>query len=696
VILGTAAYMSPEQARGRAVDKRADIWAFGVVFVEMLTGRQLYQGETVSDTLAAVLKEQPDLSVVPARLKPAIERCLSRDPSRRWRDISDLKWALGQSGLSHPEQQPTTDWRLAVITAAVIALFGGALGAWFLKPSPTPDHPLLQMEISAPPGTSFGPYGVGELKVSPNGRFIVFFASSKDGRRMLWLRPLDSNAAIQLAGTEGSTTLPFWSPDSQWIAFLANGKLQKVSVAGGPPQVVCDLAAPAFTYTLGSWNSAGVILLTQSSGIQRISDSGGGKLASVLQLDTAHGETAQIDPAFLPDGVHFLYSSMFERTGYAPSEQGLKLASLDGKLNRLLIDGSNLGAFAPGVSGQGWILYTSRQPTLWARPFDPQKREFKGEPVFVADGVPLGPSWSASDNGVLAFRRSPYTHTQLVWTARDGTALGTVGDAGQIEVPRISPNQKTIAFNRTDQKTSDIWMFDTTANLTKRFTFNGAGIPVWSSDGKRIVHSALPQSVVEQSADGIGAETVLIKGRNLLHDVSRDGRWLVTQGQDLEHIELWSRGSGDKPAAVLEGYQGAMSPDGRWLLYTANPTGRSEIFVRSLPKEAGGAANAEFKFQLSTNGGGAPMWRADGKEIFFLAPDSTMMAVPVQSSENLFRATASPKALFATRVRFDEYVREYDVTPDGKRFLLNQPLASASETPITVIVNWPKLLERKQ
>src|SRR5262245_44603714 len=312
------------------------------------------------------------------------------------------------------------------------------------------------MEISAPPGTSFGPYGLGELKVSPNGRFIVFFASSKDGRRMLWLRPLDSNAATPLAGTEGSTTLPFWSPDSHWIAFLANGKLQKVNVGGGPPQVICDLAAPAFTYTLGAWNSAGVILLTQSSGIQRISDSGGGKLAAVLQLDTAHGEVAQIDPAFLPDGEHFLYSSStFDRGGYVSTEhQDLKLASLDGKLNRLLINNSNLGAYAPGPSGDGWILYTSRQPGLLARPFDPRKSEFKGEPVLVAEDVSQGPSWSVSNNGVLAFRRNPFKNTQLVWVARNGTPAENVGDVGQIETPRISPDHKTIAFNRTDQRTS--------------------------------------------------------------------------------------------------------------------------------------------------------------------------------------------------------------------------------------------------
>lgn len=689
IILGTAGYMSPEQARGRPVDKRADIWAFGVVLYEMLTGKQLFGGETVSDTLAAVLTKTPDLERVPVQVRRLLAQCLEKDPKRRLRDIGDARPLLD----SAPETARVRPWQwiaaTAILTLAVPA-------AWFLKPKPAqPDQPLLQMEIAAPVGTTFGPVVPGQLALSPDGRRLAFVATGKDRKRMLWMRLLAANSAAALPGTE-SAVAPFWSPDSRWVAFSANGTLRKVEVAGGQPQLICSLNSGVMR---GAWNSEGVILFSEDrEPIQRVSASGGTP-TPVLTLDSARAETEHRHPYFLPDGRHFLYLSIGK-------ESGLAFSSLDGKTHRFLLANRNSPAYyARNPAGGGWLMYTVGGQ-LQARPFDAGKGEFTGEAEVVTDALHAGPSWSASENGFLAFRRMHGSQSQLTWFSRDGKRLGIAADPGDLSGPKISPDQKTIVFSRTDGRNSDLWLFDVARETTTRFSLgpNFNTSPVWSPDGSRIFYTSRRQNhgvVIERPANGIGPEKILKSlPENILRPsgVSRDGHWLVVSEirPPNTRIVLLSLVDGKSLPFLDAGRagHGSLSPDGRWILYSSAQADNYEVFVQSLPKEASGSPHAEGKFQISTAGGTFPVWRADGKEIFYLASDAKLMAVPIESGVNLFRPGA-PKPLFQTNLNTDLLLdREYDVTPDGQRFIINQGTAEINDTPITVIVNWPKLLQK--
>jgi len=699
-ILGTAAYMSPEQARGKPVDKRADIWAFGVVLYEMLTGRRLFQGETTTDVLAAVVNNEPDWVRVPPKVQRLLRRCLERDPQKRLRHLGDAMELI--------ERAPTH--RIAVLSRRkwpwvgagfAVMLVAAALG-WILKPAPE-QQPMLQLEISPPDGVKFEAT-ITPFALSPDGRRLVFVATDKSGRSMLWLRLIDSSSATALAGTENAA-VPFWSPDSRWVGFSANGKLQKLDVvAGGQPQIICDIEGRAG----GTWNRDGVVVFDQGTKpLQRVSADGGAP-TPILQLATQ--ETTQQAPYFLPDGRHLVYFSV--------GQKGVKimLASLGGEMNRMLIEGAAAVTYAPNPRGGGSLLYNARGQLL-ARPFDLAKLEFSGQPAVIADGVGSARWWYPSANGLLAFRHNYGSQFQLAWFGRDGRTLGMLGDPGELSAPRISPDQKTIAFQRTSQQNTDVWTLDLTRNTSARFTFEPGldGWPIWSYDGSGIIYASRtgmtsgPYSVVERPVNGADSERVVARpgGYNLAPTaVSRDGRWVVVMEASAVHsvVTLRSREDARKVVRIQEHdteNDGSISPDGRWLLYSSTPAGRREVLVQSMPKEAGGLATAVGKWQISTAGGSQPAWRADGKEIFYVAPDRVMMAVPVEFGEDFFRPGA-PKPLFQTHLEFDpalsmalyQWVRQYDVTADGQRFLLNQHVADSTDAPITVVVNWPKLLTK--
>ena len=700
MILGTAAYLSPEQAQGKPADRRADIWAFGAVLYEMLTGKQAFKGESVSETLASVLKEEPNWDALPAATPSAIRklvrRCLTKDRKKRLQAIGEARIAIEEvlSGASQESETPVAASRsrwpwLAAAAVLVLAVAAGA--AWVLRPKP--EQPLLQMEINPPEGAKFVDT-IAPFALSPDGRRIAFLATGKDGKRMLWLRSIDSSSAAALAGTENANG-PFWSPDSRWVGFSANNKLQKVDVvAGGQPQVVCDIEG----ISAGTWNTEDVIVFPQGAKpLHRVSAAGGTR-TPILPFDAAREETFQAGPYFLPDGRHLVYFS----TGRKGAN--IMLASLDGKLNRILIEGASPVIYAPNPRGTGSILYNVRGQLL-ARPFDPDKLEFTGQPSVIADAVSGARWWSASANGLLAFRHLYGAPNQLTWVSRDGHSLSTAGDPGPLSTPRISPDQRTLAFSRDNEQHEDIWTFDLIRNTSARFTFesDGGRAPIWSSDGKSIVYASRRKGarvLVERPANGIGPETVFVsqQTRDVPTALSHDGHWLVFMEASNLHsiIALRLREDPSKVVRIQErGLErdGSISPDGRWLLYSSIPATRREVLVQSVPKEAGGSPNAVGKWQISTAGGGQPAWRGDGKEIFYVAPDGMMMAVPVESGENFFRPGA-PKPLFQTRLDLDPDLREYDVTPDGQRFLLNQRLPDNADAPITVVVNWPKLLQK--
>jgi len=634
-----------------------------------------------------VLEREPDWQALPAKtpakIRELLRQCLQKDARRRPNSIAEVRKTIEHA------QRGSKGWQVVAAAVLVLAIAAGA--AWVLKPKS--EQPLLQMEITPPEGAKFV-NTLAPFALSPDGRRIVFLAAGKDGKQMLWLRSIDSSSAAALAGTENAIG-PFWSPDSRWVGFSANSHLQKVNVAaGGQPQVICDIEVRS----AGTWNSEGVIVFPQGGKpLHRVS-AAGGTPAPILSFDAARGEIYQAAPYFLPDGRHLLYLSVGRK---GPN---LMLASLDGKLNRILIEGATVAVYAPNPRGGGWILYNPRDQLL-ARPFELDKFEFTGQPSVIADAVDGGRWWSASADGLLAFRHLYAAPNQLTWVSRDGHSINNVGDAGPLSTPRISPDQKTLAFSRQGEQNLDIWTFDLTRNTSARLTFESDfnGAPIWSSNGKRIVYASLRNGApvfVERPANGIGSETILETQRYADRPtaISSNGRWLVFMEASPLHsiIALRSREDPSKVIRIQDREterDGSISPEGRWLLYSSVPATRREILVQSVPKEAGGSPDAVGKWQISTAGGSQPAWRADGKEIFYVTLDGMMMAVPVESGENFFRP-GTPKPLFQTRLDLDADVRQYDVTPDGQRFLLNQRLPDNPAAPITVVFNWPKLLEK--
>jgi Tol biopolymer transport system component len=709
MILGTAAYMAPEQARGKTVDRRADIWAFGVVVFEMLTGRRPFGDDDISMTLAFVMTKEPEWAALPSVTPPGLRRllrwCLDKDPKRRLQAIGDARVQIEEllSGASEDISAPARSgpaplWRRALpwaVAAGVVAAASllVALGAAWRVPA-TAEQPVMELEINAPEGTSFGPVRTtASAVVSPDGRQVVLVARAKDGTRMLWLRLLASASPPRLLPGSENASDPFWSPDGRWVSFTAGGKLKKMSVDGGQPQIIADASGGS----LGTSNADGVTLFSAvGKPIQRVS-AAGGVPSPVFELDASRGEIAHNGPQFLPDGNHFLYVSNAR-------EPGVMFASLDGKTRRFLfaVGQSNSPVYyAPDPEGRtGWLLYSVLGGQLFARSFDPATGEVTGERVPLAESVPGGPSFSASNKGILMFRHNRPSPTQLTWFARNGKQVGVVGEAGTLGRPRISPDQQTVAFSRTSDGNSDVWLLDLARNSPTLFTLEpGAhSNPVWSADGQRLFYSSRRQNenlLVERPASGLGAERIVTQrgagAAALPSAASRDRQWLVVVENSIGQTRLALLSLvDDKSVPVTEtasASSGSVSPDGRWLLYTLNSDGRSEVFVRTLPKEAGGSA-AAGQWQITFSGGAEPKWSADGTEIFYLSPEGALMAVPVESGENFFRP-GTPVELFQTRE-----ASSFDVTTNGQRFLVNQRVSDSSDTPVTVILNWPQLLKK--
>ena len=703
MILGTAAYMSPEQARGGNVDRRADLWAFGVILFEMLAGQRLFEGATISDTLASVLKSDPDWSLLPAEtpvpIRRLLRRCLEKDRRERLDSAADARLeiqealtptsaeATSTSTTAPPARAPRLPW--AVAAAASVAAV--ALLVALLSGSRTPvlaDQPLMEFEITPPEGTSFGPPKgtFRPVAVSPDGRQLAMVAGTRDGKPMLWIRPLASNTPRAIAGTENAAH-PFWSPDGKWVAFHASGKIMRVDVNGALPQVVGDTNRPG-----GAFNSDGVLLLTRNGQPLLRASSTSGSPAPVFTLDAARNETGQYDPIFLPDGNHLIYLSS------AP-EIGVAYASLDGSVRKFLFPQRNSPAeYATNPAGGGGWLLDNVRGQLVARRFNPATGDVIGEPARLADNVLVGPSFSVSTNGVLTFRRGSQPKRQLVWFTRDGKQQDALGDVGTgLGRPRIGPDSKSVAVQRTTDGNDDIWLESPAGGSATRLTFEpGADTsPVWSPDGRRLYYTSVRDNkshVIERPADGLGSERVLLQGEGGMSpqpvSVSRDGRWLVvrTGGAGQSAISFLSLADG-KTVRFSEATSvntGSLSPDGRWVAYEMSSGRASDVFVRGVPTELNGSA-VDAKRQISSGGAGQPIWRADGREILYVTLDGTIMSVAVETGDGVFR-TGTPRALF--KVGEGAMV---DVSADGQRFLVNRAV-SESDPPVTVIVNWPKLL----
>jgi Tol biopolymer transport system component len=704
VILGTAAYMSPEQARGQEADKRADIWSYGVVVYEMLTGRKLFDAPTVSDSLAAVLRADLDWSALPAGLpanvRSMLRRCLERDPKRRLRDIGDtrieLEQPVDQAATAAPARRrsPLVAWGLA----GVMTIAAAAIGVMHFREAPEAAR-LVRFDVLPPDKGGFNSW----IALSPDGRYLGFTGTGADGLGRVWVRALDSTQARALPGTEGTVTF-FWSADSRYVVFQALNKIKKIDVSGGSPQTLCDTAGVMLG---GTWNADGVILFGgNNGGIMRVS-SAGGVAAPVTRVDQTRDEGNHTDPIFLLDGRHFLY---VRRSGHS-EEAGVYAGLIDVKpeqqsLKRILASDFSIGYAPPRASSPGRLLYL-RDESLMAQAFDERRLEVVGEPVPIAERVGTSITrafFSASSNGIAAYRAGLGASTELMWFDREGHHLGTAGEPGYYEDVALSKDASRIAYNRPSQGANrQIWTLDTARGINTRLTFlkDGARSPVWSPDGKYVAFGAIrANGMYVKDSGNSGSEAPVREGgiTKFPNDWSRDGRYLLYM-DTAASLDLFALpdplGSGEKkPIAVAtSGFNeshGQFSPDARWVAYSSDETGRYEIYVEPFPPGGGRSG----KSLVSSAGGRQPRWRADGKELYYIGLDSKLMAVDVKTGPTFQPATphplfTAPTIVGATNVQF-----RYDVTGDGKKFLMVNVATGEPTSPVTVVLNWEAGLKK--
>jgi Tol biopolymer transport system component len=705
-VLGTVGYMSPEQVRGQKVDYRADIFAFGAVLYEMVSGRRAFTGTTSIDTMSAITRDPPapvdtaaDRPLSPALVR-IVDRCLEKSPAARFQSTTDLAFALRSLSESDSKADSTFGApargrsRLKPLVWGLIAVLmlaaGTAIGRW--RGASTAESRLVKLSIAPPEGAAFD-----TMAVSPDGRLLAFTAADASGTIRLWVRALDSLTGHALPATDGAG-FPFWSPDSRYVAFSAGGQLRKIPVAGGPPQVICEHEG-----TRGStWGRDGVIVFTPDSSapLLRVSENGG-EVAPVTSLDDTPGVASHRWPWFLPDGRHYL----FTMRGGPADITGIYVGSLDSPARTRLSGDLSNAAFATSSSGEGYLLFV-RGRSLLAQPFDVDRLRVTGEPWVVDDNVWYSSAWalgaySVSQSGVLVIDSvSRGRDVQIAWFDRTGTRGQTLGEFSSQKFS-ISPDGTRVALDSMDPQTGTmkLWTLDLLRGVTTRFSPGSTGpegSPAWSPDGARIVFF-YQGAIFERSSNGIGDDTLVLKtdGQIRIQDWSKDGGFLLYRRRfDAQNKgDLWalpmSAGANRTPFPVAktqfdEG-DAAFSPDGKWVAYDSSESGRREVYVQAF--STSGSAG---KWQVSNAGGLHPQWRGDGKELFYLSTDlSMMMSVGVTPGVSFQAGT--PKRLFGSR--FDTgIVAQFAVTPDGQKFLISVPMAQSSAVP-TIILNWTAALK---
>jgi serine/threonine protein kinase len=727
-IVGTFQYMAPEQLEGKEADARTDIFAFGAVLYEMATGRKAFEGNSQASVIAAILeRDPPPMTQLRPLVPPALDRvgkaCLAKDPAERWQTAHDLKLQLqwiaeagSQAGVPAPvvarrKLSKRGAWGLVALLAALSLTFAVA----YFRNAPTQVR-AIRSTILPPENSSFYSVGIsgGPVVVSPDGSRLAFVASDSSGKRLLWVRSLDALAALPLPGTEGAS-FPFWGPESQFIGFFADGKLKKIDASGGPAQTI----ATAPQGRGGTWNRDGVILFTPDvrAPIYRVS-AAGGPASPVTRIEADPSETTHRWPYFLPNGDHFLYLSM--HPGGEAGSDGIYAASLDFKLNKLLVRVSSSPAYALGH------LLLVRENTLLAQPFDASRLELTGDPFPIAEKVQHDPLiwkgvFSVSQNGVLAYQGggTAQTGTQLLWVDRAGKPIRPVSDLGLFFTPRLSPDGQRLAVQITDPQgqNADIWIYELGRGTKTRFTFDPARDlnPVWSPDGTSIVFASNRTGhfdLYQKAASGASAEELLFESNDDKRPLSwsPDGRFIAYYSRDPNGKtkgDLWVLPLfGDKkpfPFLQTESEEGGaqFSPDGRWIAYTSDETGTFEVYVAPFgvnpqgerPPGSRGLSAQAGKWQVSIKGGQFPMWRRDGKEIFYYSGDNKLMAAVVMARGSTFEAE-TPRPLFEILMR-RSVGTIYDFSGDGQRFLVNGFLVAAqTPAPVTLVVNWNANLKK--
>jgi eukaryotic-like serine/threonine-protein kinase len=692
VVLGTPSYMSPEQASGTPADKRTDIWAFGCVLYEVLTGRRAFEKDSVPDTLAAVIEQEPDWSALPRSTPPKVvdllRRCLQKNPHWRLRDIGDaridfVEQSKSQSDGTSAERQARRRrwvWVSAVTAVVPIAL---ALTQWLVRPVSL--VPEVRLEVTTPP--SADPVS---LAISPDGRKLVFVATD-EGRSRLWLRSLDSPSSRSLERTDHASC-PFWSPDSAAVGFFADGQLKRVDIESGTVQ---DLVAALSCG--GTWNRDGTILYSSPlfGPISRISASNRG-LVGTAPANATHVERPRQRmhrfPQFLPDHRHYLYF-----VGGSADARGVYVGDLHGAEPRRLLDADTAAVYA-----SGHLLFV-RQGALVAQAFDPASLTLIADPFQVAEHVAFDPARyaaavSASSAGVIVYRAGSATgRRQFVWVDRTGRELRRLGDpdsAGSLD-PSLSPDEQRVALYRTVNAQPDIWLLDTRRAVLSRFTTEGRALrPIWSPDGSEMVYAGgIPTNLFRRPVAGQADEHAILETSRpkAATDWSKDGRFLLYRSNDPQTgwdlFALPLDGTRDSVQVVRTRFDerdGQFSPDATWIAYQSNESGRFEIYVQRFPRPVA-------KATISREGGAQVRWRADGKELFYVAFDNRLMAVPVQvAADSQSIEVGAQIPLFTTQIGGavqGPNRQQYMVSSDGQRFLMNTVVEEAT-SPIVVLLNW--------
>jgi serine/threonine protein kinase/Tol biopolymer transport system component len=713
-ILGTFQYMAPEQLEGSEADTRTDLFAFGALLYEMVTGQKAFEGKSQASLIAAIMHAEPppiasSQPLWPPAFERVVRRCLAKSPENRWQSAADLRAEL--RWIADSQVTPPTDQSLEsrpartrpflqagillvlIGTVAVLSLF-----LWRLT-GVTEPRAMVRFTVGPPNGWSFddalGIGGAGYPSLSPDGRLLAFAARDRAGASSLWIRAIDDLEPRQLASTEDAGG-PFWSPDSQWIGFFAQGALKKVAVAGGLAQSLGNREIGGG----GTWSASGAIVFQSGYPFKLARAAAGGGAIAPLPASISDGN---LGPQFLPDGQHLLF--------FVPGRSehsGVFVGSVEGRDIARVV-----AADAPAVYSRSGHLLFIQSGTLLAQPFDLATRRLTGEPTAIAEHVlvrddPTIPV-SVSNNAVLAYRTGSFADDkQLMWIDRTGKVLASVGESGRFFGPNLSPDSRRIVIHRHENGGGDVWVGDVEHGTWSRLTFDATldnFNPLWSPDGRRVVYGNLRDGrwgIYAISADGAGTEERLLESDRHIEpmDWSRDGQFLIyslndpNTGADVWALPLAGR---QQPFPVLHSAfnesQPQLSPDGRWLAYDSDQTGRPEVYVSAFPNGAG-------KWQISTTGGVSARWRADGRELYFMSPgydNGKMMAVDVRAEGSSVQPGV-PHALFdsghVAMPHGNAFYPGYAVSADGQRFLIPRREHSAQPLPITVVVNWTALLKK--
>ena len=695
-IVGTLAYMAPEQLRGGDVDARSDVFSFGAVLYEMLSNARAFDGSSNADVIAAVLDRQPPSlaernPLTPAAVDRLVSTCLAKDPNDRWQSSRDLqrelRWLLEDkpSRVDSPARNRAGyGWTLpwAAATTLVVLL---AAAVYVLSLSrQAPPAPVVTFPVPAPANTTFS-RGTAEMSVSPDGNMLAFVALTNEGTRRLWIRRVSALEPWVLDDTVNAV-MPFWSPDSRSVGFFARDKLVRIDVDGGARRELSPVLIPRG----GTWNRDGTILFGSNQVLKRIADTGG-VATPVTSLDKSRTERAHAWPQFLPDGHRFLYLALANNN----SETAIYASDLDGRSTARVLTTNASFALA------GNQLLTLIKRTLVAQEFDAKRGQVIGQPreLFDRIGVDVRNAQAAfsAAGGLLSYRRVG-DQSRLTWFDRRGTTLESFRESADYHHASLAPDGRRLAIEKTDPASGrhTIWILDFDRGTSSRLINDASGAhqPVWSPDGRSVLFGSNRFGGVDlytMPADGSGAESLLLRSDAVMHrslDWSKDGRLVLYDVAIEGQNDLWVApvSAPEQRSPFLDSraneQQGQFSPDGKWIAYTSNESGSHEVYIRRYPER-----NA--KWRVSTGGGAQPRWRGDGAELFYLAPDGALMAADVKR-HGAGLETGRPQMLFNTSIRgmFVDRRNHYVVTEDGQRFLVNQMDEDDTTAPITVLTNW--------